>query len=106
MTEPLIEASHIRFNGMTKDSLDDPPALDEAVVYRVQARCIKHEQARRDDGEIRRVAVMKVEDVTVMAGAAINDDAGPSLFDEEEAADEDPEQDGAHVYPIFTGDEK
>jgi len=39
MTEPLIEASRVKFAGMSSDNLEDPPKLDEARTYTVEATC-------------------------------------------------------------------
>ncbi|CAM2953717.1 hypothetical protein [Skermania piniformis] len=81
--QPLIEAARLRFNGMSRDSLEDPPDLDEEVVFTVRARCKKQERERMKDGEIRLVAIMEVVDVHVGGTMPDRDDEGPTLFDDE-----------------------
>lgn len=104
--EPLIEAARIRFKGMSKDGLEDPPALDVERTYIVKAICAEHQHKRMKDGEVRLVATMEVLDIWERGKQPIVDEAQPMLFEDamrleqEEAAaaaesDEDgPEPDG------------
>jgi len=82
MTEPLIEASRVKFAGMSSDSLEDPPKLDEARVYTVEATCTAITRERMKDGEMRLVAKMQVDELWEGTGPKPAAEAEPGLFDE------------------------
>jgi len=82
MTEPLIEASRVKFAGMSSDSLADPPKLDEARTYTVEATCTAITRERMKDGEMRLVAKMQVDELWEGAGPKPAAESEPGLFDE------------------------
>lgn len=67
--EPLIEAARVQFAGMSLDSLDQPPDLDDVMTFEVKATCTGVLLKRMKDGELRRVRIMEVNEVTALGGA-------------------------------------
>ena len=99
MTEPLIEASRVKFAGMSSDSLEDPPKLDEARTYTVQATCTAITRERMKDGEMRLVAKMQVDELREGTGPKPAAESDPGLFDENDDGSWD-EDDTSHDTPV------
>jgi hypothetical protein len=95
MTEPLIEASRVKFAGMSSDSLEDPPKLDEARTYTVEATCTAITRERMKDGEMRLVAKMQVDELWEGSGPKPAAESEPGLFDENDDGSWD-EDDTSH----------
>lgn len=85
--EPLLEAARVRFVGMSLDSLDEPPELDDTMTFEVKATCTGRLRERMRDGELRRVAIMTVDEVTAL-GSSTHPERDPELS----YGDEDGEQ--------------
>ncbi len=115
MTEPLIEASRVKFAGMSSDSLEDPPKLDEARTYTVEATCTAITRERMKDGEMRLVAKMQVDELWEGTGPKPAAESEPGLFDEagddwgeEEDTSDDTPVDSLPLRPVrdpFGGEE-
>lgn len=102
-TEPLIEASRIKFSGMSRDSLGDPPALDEKRTYTVEATCMAVTRQRMKDGETRLVALMEVDELWEGTGPKPEGESHPSLFDEGDTEDQGDDgwgEDTSHDTPV------
>jgi hypothetical protein len=78
--EPLLDAARIQFAGMSMDSLEEPPDLDDVMTFEVKATCTGVLLKRMKDGELRRVRIMHVNEVTPL-GEPAKPETPPNLFD-------------------------
>lgn len=83
----LIEAAFVKFAGSSADVLEDPPGLDEARTYIVQAKCKKVETTLRADHEERLTVTMEILSCYEKGKVPIVDEPQPSLFEDPNPGD-------------------
>ncbi|WP_326600549.1 DUF7171 family protein [Rhodococcus sp. PD04] len=112
MTKPLIEASRVRFSGLSTEAFEEPP-IGDTRVFTVRATCTAiTEQDMKSEGT-RRTATMKIVEVREGVDPKIgeDDDAEPQLdFSDPEPASSEPESIGEVISgikfdggPVFSG---
>lgn len=79
--EPIegLDACRVKFVGMSMDSLDDPPEIDDEMTFIVRTRCVGAGRKRMKDGELRRTRDMEVLTLEPQGGPS-KPSAGPNLF--------------------------
>ncbi|MGH3994724.1 MAG: hypothetical protein ACRDSN_19955 [Pseudonocardiaceae bacterium] len=55
-----LEACRVKFVGMSMDSLEDPPEIDDERTFVVRTRCVGNGRQRMKDGELRHTRSMEV----------------------------------------------
>ncbi|MGH7687650.1 MAG: hypothetical protein ACREN2_12660 [Candidatus Dormibacteria bacterium] len=86
--EPIegLEACRVKFVGMSMDSLENPPEIDDEMTFLVHTRCVGSGRQRMKDGELRLTRSMEV--LTLEAqDAPSKPSAGPNLFSVDDGED-------------------
>lgn len=79
--DPLdgLEACRLRFVDVACDEIEIPPDLDDEGLFLVRAVCVGRSLERMKDGELRRMAKMRVLSVEPQ-GPLAKPSNGPTLF--------------------------
>lgn len=93
--EPIegMEACRVKFVGMSMDSIEEPPDIDDEMTFLVTTRCVGSGRQRMKDGELRLTRSMEVLTLEPQ-GAPSKPKAEPNLFTVARDDDEDPDDDG------------
>lgn len=83
-----LEACRVKFVGMSMDSLEDPPEIDDEMTFVVRTRCVGSGRQRMKDGELRHTRSMEVLTLEPQGGP-VKPAATPNLFSVEGDGDSD-----------------
>lgn len=80
--EPIegLESVRVKFVGMSMDSLEDPPEIDDEMTFVVRMRCVGSGRQRMKDGELRHTRSMEVLTLEPQARPPAKPAATPNLF--------------------------